>query len=210
MALLKKIKQFYGRPWLEKTQSLGEAYWSLKSRCYYRLFFGQIGKKSKLIQPMRLRNVQHIYIHDHVTVNKYAFLLTLQTDPLKPPKLILGEGSIIGHMNHITCINQVAIGRQVLTADRVYISDHSHDFSNPNLPIMEQGLISKGKINIGDGTWIGENAVVLGCSIGKHCVIGANAVVIHDVPDYCVAAGIPARVIKRLDPQFRSWENIKR
>jgi acetyltransferase-like isoleucine patch superfamily enzyme len=159
---------------------------------------------------MRLRNVEHIYIEDNVTVNKYAFLLTLQTDPLKRPKLILGEGSIIGHMNHITCIDQISIGRRVLTADRVYISDHSHDFSNPDLPIMEQGLSSKGKISIGDGTWIGENAVVLCCSIGKHCVIGANAVVIHDVPDYCVAAGIPARVIKRLDPQFRSWENIKR
>jgi acetyltransferase-like isoleucine patch superfamily enzyme len=209
MALLTKIKQFYGRPWLEKTQSLGEVYWSLKSRYYYRLFFGKIGSKSKIIKPMRLRNVENIYIEDHVIISQSVFLLTLQTEPLRIPKLVFGSGSTIGHMNHITCVHEVAIGRSVLTADRVYISDHSHDFSDPRVPILEQSVISKSKVSIGEGTWIGENAVVLCCTIGKHCVIGANAVVIHDVPDYCVAAGNPARIIKRFNPKSGSWERVE-
>lgn len=208
MSLFKKIEQFYRSPWLEKTQSLGEIYWSLKSRCYYRLFFGKIGSKSKIIQPMRLRNVQNIYLNDGVIINKYAFLLTLQTDPLRIPKLVFGSGSVIGHMNHITCINGIDIGKKVLTADRVYISDHSHDFSDPHAPILEQAVVSKGMITIGEGTWIGENAVILACSIGRHCVIGANAVVIHDVPDYCVVAGIPARIVKRFNFESESWEKL--
>ena len=205
MPLLKKLKRFWDYPWLEKTQSIGETYWSIKTRCYYRLHFGKIGNKSKIIKPMRLRNVQNIYIHDHVIINKFAFLLTLKTDPGKPPKLIFGDGSVIGHMNHITCVNEVAIGPRVLTADRVYISDHSHDFSDPRRPVLEQMAISKKKVSIGEGTWIGENAVIL-CTIGKHCVIGANAVVTHEIPDYCVAAGIPAKIIKRFSVTSGSWE----
>lgn len=42
-------------------------------------------------------------------------------------------------------------------------------------------------------------------SIGKHCVIGSNAVVTKDIPDYCVAIGIPARIIKRYNPEVGKW-----
>lgn len=208
MPTLRKIRQFWKSPWLEKTQSVEEFYWALKTRGYYSLFFGKIGAKSKIIQPMRLKNVQNIYLHDDVIINKNAFLLTLQTDPQRVPSMVFGRGSVIGHMNHITCVDSVAIGRQVLTADRVYISDHSHDFCNPHVAIIDQPVLSKGKISIGDGTWIGENAVILSCTIGKHCIVGANAVVLHDVPDYCVVAGIPARIIKRFDPSTDSWERV--
>lgn len=209
MPTLRKIHKFWKSPWLEKTQSIEESYWALKTSGYYSLFFGKIGKNSKIIQPMRLKNVQNIYMHNDVIINKHAFLLTLQNDPQRVPAMIFGSGSVIGHMNHITCVNGVTIGQQVLTADRVYISDHSHDFSNPRVPIIDQPVVSKGKISIGDGTWIGENAVILCCTIGKHCIIGANAVVLHDVPDYCVVAGIPARVIKRFNPRFGSWERVE-
>jgi acetyltransferase-like isoleucine patch superfamily enzyme len=209
MPTLRKIRQFWKSPWLEKTQSIEEFYWALKTRGYYRLFFGKVGKKSKIIQPMRLKNVQNIYLHDDVIINKHAFLLTLQTDAKRVPSMIFGSGSVIGHMNHITCVDGVTIGQQVLTADRVYISDHSHDFSDPRVAIIDQAVVSKGKISIGDGTWIGENAVILCCTIGKHCVIGANAVVLQNVPDYCIVAGIPARVVKRFNPGSGSWERVE-
>lgn len=65
---------------------------------------------------------------------------------------------------------------------------------------MDQGIVQKGqKVSIGDGSYIGINSVIVGnVKIGKHCVIGANSVVTKDVPDYCVAVGCPARVIKEL------------
>jgi acetyltransferase-like isoleucine patch superfamily enzyme len=207
MSLVDRLSRFWNSPWLEKTQSVAGFYWSLKTQFYYRLFFGGIGQKSKLIAPMRLRNVHNIQIGENVIVNRYAFLLTLQEDTVVP-RLIIGSGSVIGHMNHITCIREVEIGENVLTADRVYISDHSHGFSDTTIPISKQAVVSKGKVSIGNGTWLGENVTVLSCNIGKNCAIGANAVVLSDIPDYCVAVGAPARVIRRWDPISQNWERI--
>ena len=58
-------------------------------------------------------------------------------------------------------------------------------------------------MSIGDNSWIGNHAAIIGCSVGRHCVVGANAVVTRDVPDYCVVAGSPARIIKRYDALAR-------
>ena len=65
---------------------------------------------------------------------------------------------------------------------------------------MDQGIVQKGqKVFIGEGSYIGINAVIVGnIKIGKHCVIGANSVVTKNVPDYCVAVGSPAKVIKNI------------
>jgi acetyltransferase-like isoleucine patch superfamily enzyme len=208
MSLTGKISRFWNSPWLEKTQSVGEFFWLLKTRFYYRLFFASIGPKSKVIAPMRLRNVHNIHIGQNVTINKYAFLLTLQEDQSVVPRLNIGDGCVIGHMNHITCVWEVEIGENVLTADRVFISDHSHTFSDTTVPILKQPIETKGKVRIGSGTWIGENAVVLSCNIGKNCVIGANAVVLSDIEDYCVAVGAPARAIRRWNPVSREWEKL--
>ncbi len=208
MNLLRKLTKFWKSPWLEKTQSAAGFYWSLKTRFYYRLFFGAMGQKSKLIAPMRLRNVHNIHIGESVLIHKYAFLLTLQEDKSLVPRLTIGDGSIIGHMNHIACISEVDIGEYVLTGDRVFISDHSHGFSETTIPILKQPPVSKGKVSIGRGTWIGENVAVLSCHIGKNCVIGSNAVVLSDIPDYSVAVGAPARVIRRWNPVSQNWEKI--
>ena len=64
--------------------------------------------------------------------------------------------------------------------------------------MIDQGIVQNGqKVFIGEGSYIGINAVIVGnVRIGKHCVVGANSVVTKDVPDYCVAVGSPARVIK--------------
>ena len=67
---------------------------------------------------------------------------------------------------------------------------------------------SNNTVEIGEGSWLGENVCVLGTHIGKHCVIGANSVVTKDIPDYSVAVGIPAKVIKRFDLESKSWRRI--
>lgn len=206
--LLDKIKQFLASSSLEKGEFMEELYWELKTRLLYRRCFGHLGEGSRILQPMRLTNVENIYVGNGVRINKQAFLLTVQIPGKHDPRLTLHDGCIIGHMNHITCVDEVTLGYRVLTADRVHISDNSHTFADPDIPIRDQGVTSKGRVSIGDGSWIGENASLLSCNVGRHCIIGSNAVVLDDIPDYSIAVGIPARVVRRFEPASRKWERI--
>lgn len=200
--------RFRRRSALDRMVSIGEFYWFLKTRFCYRRLFGQIGQQSRILKPMRLTNVENIFIGGGVTINKYAFLLTLGLAGKPKPRLLIDDGCVIGHMNHITCLYRVTIGKKVLTADRVHISDNSHVFTDPAAAILDQGVVSEGEVCIGDGSWIGENASVLSCKIGKHCVIGANAVVVNDIPDFSVAVGAPARVVRRFDHITGEWRRV--
>ena len=90
------------------------------------------------------------------------------------------------------------MGEKVLLSPNVYITDCDHEYRDLEVPVIDQGIVQRGQtVSIGDGSYIGINAVIVGnVKIGEHCVIGANSVVTKDVPDYCVAVGSPARVIK--------------
>ena len=70
---------------------------------------------------------------------------------------------------------------------------------------MHQPIKQINTVIVGDGSWLGENVCVIGAKIGKNCVIGANSVVTKDIPDYCVAVGAPAKVIKRFDFVNQQW-----
>ena len=120
------------------------------------------------------------------------------------PELIIGRGVQIGDYCHITCSRRVEIGEDVLLGQRVFISDSNHVYRDISVPILRQGLTAR-PVMIGAGTWLGNHAVIAGCTIGRNCVVGANAVVTHDVPDYCVVAGAPARIIKRYDASTGTW-----
>lgn len=112
----------------------------------------------------------------------------------------IGRGSEIGERCRISIANSLNMGEKVLLSPNVYITDCDHEYRNLEVPIIDQGVVQRGQtVSIGDGSYIGINAVIVGnVKIGKHCVIGANSVVTKDVPDYCVAVGSPARVIKKL------------
>lgn len=99
----------------------------------------------------------------------------------------------------ITAFEGVEIGDDVLTGRNIHISDHGHEFGDVSKPIRDQGVTASKPVRIGAGSWIGQGAVICpGVSIGKNCVIGANSVVRTDVPDHCVAAGVPARIIRQI------------
>lgn len=100
---------------------------------------------------------------------------------------------------------------EVLTGPHVFIADYNHEYKNPHIPIKNQGnRTRKGdRVLIEKGTWIGTNAVVVGnVHIGKNCVIGANSVVTKDVPDFCVVAGAPAKIIRKYDEISNSWVRV--
>ena len=108
----------------------------------------------------------------------------------------IGDHTRIGI--HCTVIGPVSIGNNVNLAQGITVTALNHNFEDVTRRIDEQGISTK-PVVIGDDVWIGANAVILpGVTIGRHVVVAAGAVVTKDVPDYCVVAGVPARVIKEL------------
>lgn len=166
--------------------------------------FKRLELRSLIIKPLRIDGKEYISLLRGAHVQKCAFLYAAKIDEYEP-ELIIGRGSVLGNYNHIAAVRRVVFGENVLTSDRVYISDNLHGFENVNVPIMHQPVKFKSEVYIGDGTWIGENVCVIGASIGKNCVIGANSVVTKDIPDYCVAVGVPAVVIRQFDSQLQKW-----
>lgn len=106
----------------------------------------------------------------------------------------IGKGSEIGERCRISIANSLEIGEKVLLSPNVYITDCDHEYRDVDVPVIDQGIVQRGqKVSIGI------NAVIVGnVRIGRHCVVGANSVVTKDVPDYCVAVGSPAKVIKNM------------
>lgn len=112
------------------------------------------------------------------------------------PKIVIGDRVTIGQYCHFTCANSLHIGNGVSILPQVLITDIEHEYV-PDKPLGETGL-EVGSVEIGDNAVIGMGARILGhrhIKIGKSAVIGTNAVVTHDVPDYAIVAGIPAKVI---------------
>ena len=100
---------------------------------------------------------------------------------------------------HCTVIGPVCIGNHVNLAQGITVTALNHNFADTNRRIDEQGISTR-PVVIGDDVWIGANAVILpGVTIGRHVVVAAGAVVTKDVPDSCVVAGIPAKVVKKLE-----------
>ena len=118
-------------------------------------------------------------------------------------RISIGNDCMFGDDCHITAVNSIKIGCGLRTGKSILISDNSHGNSSnlkqlkmhPNL----RPLYSKGPIVIGDNVWIGVKATILsGVHIGDGAIIGANAVVTHDVPPYSIAVGCPAKIIRQL------------
>jgi acetyltransferase-like isoleucine patch superfamily enzyme len=97
----------------------------------------------------------------------------------------------------------VHLERDVLLGAGVHIPSGSatHGIDDLDRPIREQPG-ARALIRIGEGTWVGSGAVVM-ADVGRHCVIGAGSVVTHAVPDYAIAAGVPARVIRNRHRRLR-------
>ena len=105
---------------------------------------------------------------------------------------------------HCTVIGPVCIGHHVNLAQGITVTALNHNFADTNRRIDEQGISTR-PVVIGDDVWIGANAVILpGVTIGRHVVVAAGAVVTKDVPENTIVAGVPAKVIKKLEEVRRS------
>jgi carbonic anhydrase/acetyltransferase-like protein (isoleucine patch superfamily) len=116
------------------------------------------------------------------------------------PVLRIGDRCVIGRGSHIVAHHSLVIENDVFTGPYVYITDQNHGYADPDAPIGLQ-LPHNAAVRIGSGSWLGAGAIVLpGACIGRNVVIAAGSVVRGTIPDQCVAAGVPARVVRRYHP----------
>ena len=161
---------------------------------YKRLrYFTEAGDDLVVKRSAEFRMVKHavLKVGSGVTIQDHAFLQLTMPEP----KVFIGDNTVIGRRNIITAKNLIRIGSDVLIGSDVQIIDHGHGMRR-DTPIRLQNA-EIGTVTIDDDVWIGAGAkILMNVRIGKGAVIGANAVVITDIPEYAIAVGSPAKVVK--------------
>ena len=110
--------------------------------------------------------------------------------------LRIGDRCVIGRGSHIVAHQSVVIGDDVWTGPYIYITDQNHGYADPHTPIGQQFPVNR-PVSIGNGCWLGAGAIILpGASIGENVVVAAGSVVRGEIPDRCVVAGVPAKVVR--------------
>ena len=129
------------------------------------------------------------------------------------PRIVIGENVSISRWSHISSIDSVHIGANVLIGSNVMITDHNHGSyvgnsqTSPMVPPALRHLGGGGPVIIGDNVWIGDNVTIIGpLNIGGGAVVAANAVVNRDVAPATIVGGIPCHPIKRYNPSSMLWE----
>lgn len=164
--------------------------------------------------PVDIRNKRYIKLGSGFTTGRYCRLEAYPLSGSKGPVLVIGDNVQVNDHVHITASESVTIGNNVLIASKVYISDVSHgsykgnDQSLPGISPADRKLTSSPVI-INDNVWIGDGVCILpGVTIGYGCIIGANAVVNKSIPAKSIAAGIPAKVVKKFSETTNRWEPV--
>ncbi len=125
------------------------------------------------------------------------------------PEIVIGKGVHLGKYNDFGCSERIEIDDYVITAPYVHVTDRNHCYEDIGTPVMLQPTCVKGAVKIGRGSWLGFGVQVMsGVTIGRQCVIAAGSIVTKDIPDYSVAGGNPAKVIKRFNIFTGLWERV--
>lgn len=184
---------------------------AVRARLFRLLFarkFARFGKRTLVVAPVGIERADRIALGDDVYVAAQSCLAARPASEAGgEPALVIGDGCKLGRFNHVYATRSVELGQKVLTANGVYISDNLHDYRDIHTAVMDQPLRQLAETVIGDHSWLGHNACVIGARLGRHCIVGANAVVTRDAPDYSVIVGAPARVIRRYDPHTGEWRD---
>lgn len=118
-------------------------------------------------------------------------------DPSGPAVLVIGDRCNIGRGSSLSARCGIVVGDDVMTGPGVYITDHNHNYGDLDVPIAQQ-WVAEEEVTIGSGSWLGAGVIVLpGSRIGRHVTVAAGSVVRGPLPDNCVAAGSPARIVRR-------------
>lgn len=182
----------------------------VKNRLVWNCFkskLKKVGKNSNCGSFPKLQGCEYIEIGDNFRGGNNLSLECWDSyrhsDKQYTPKLIIGNNITFTSDTQISCLDKVVIGDNCLFGRYVYISDNSHgknDYSDLDTPPLERELSSKGPVIIGKNVWIGRCSTILsGVTIGDNAIIGANSVVNKDVPSNVIVAGVPAKIVKKID-----------
>lgn len=141
-----------------------------------------------------------VVMGDHVTIvatSDHRVRLSVWSDQQLNGQIQFGDYGIVCPGVRVSSASKIQIGDNCMLASGVYITDSDwHDIYN------RAAFGKTNPIEIAANVWIGDSAIVCkGVSIGENSIIGAGAVVVNSIPANCIAAGNPAKVVKRLDPQ---------
>jgi acetyltransferase-like isoleucine patch superfamily enzyme len=181
----------------------------------YPWLLGSVGRGVVFGQGVVLRHPAKIRIGDGVTVDDLVVLDAKGTTnrgidigdgvflgrstilSCKDGDIVLGDHTNLGFHCEIFSGSRVTVGRHGLFAAYVYLVGGGHEFEKADVAVIDQPRASEGII-LGDNVWLGTGAKILdGARLGRDVVVGANAVVNSDLPDGAIAAGVPARILRK-------------
>lgn len=184
-------------------------------KIFYKRILGNVGTGVIWGKGISLRHPNNISFGNRVAVDDYVLLdaggtgvggIKIGDDVIisrncvlqgKTGPVSIGDKTDIGCNTIISSVSGVFIDKTVLIAGNCYIGGGKYMSDSIEIPIMEQGLCPKGAVIIEEDVWLGAGVIVLdGVRIGKGSIIGAGAVVTKNLPNYSIATGIPATVVK--------------
>lgn len=167
----------------------------------YKLFFGRFCMPSYIGSPDFLMNTRHMHIGKRVRI-----FPGLRAECHGKGRLFVHDNVSIGQGFHVIASSELHIESGCLISANVFVTDTDHTFEHIDTPVFEQPEIIS-PTRIGKNCFLGIGVrIQAGTTLGKGCVVGANAVVRGDFPDYSVIVGVPARVVKRYDHVSGQWQ----
>ncbi|GGI25624.1 acyltransferase [Pedobacter mendelii] len=177
-----------------------------KPRLWVRLFLNPFKHKRGKGSIVRFNTRLDVFPFNDFRLGNKSIIEDFATINNGVGDVIIGDKTIVGMGNVI--IGPVTIGNHVMMAQNIVISGLNHGYEDVNIPPSLQKVSCK-PIVIADDVWIGANSVITsGVVLGKHCIIGAGSVVTKNIPEFSVAVGNPAKVIKQYNKLTSSWEKI--
>ena len=184
---------------------------------FHKPFYGSFGKRSVLMKPDLIRGKKNIFIGNHVTIRQNAQIECIsywneksENKQVFEASIVIGDGTTIERLSHITSAGLLSIGKNCVILERVTITNISHDYSDVGLRIIGGPLIVR-PVVIGDNCFFGMDSKVFpGVTIGNNVIIGANSIVMDNIPPFSVCAGIPAKVIKKYDFDKKEWVKVNK
>lgn len=175
--------------------------WGLRA-LIYSFVFNKIGNLTYIGKPCYIEGCKNITIGGRTRI-----FPGIRMEAIDKGKILIGDNCAIEQNVHIISKgSNLLIESDTTISANVFISNVDHDYCDVSISVMQQDFLEK-KTQIGVGCFIGYGAVILpGTILGKHCVVGSNAVVRGIFPDYCVIAGVPAKVVKFFDLESKKWE----
>ncbi len=175
--------------------------------------FYHFGENVDLAENIVLQGVDKIHLGNNLIIKQgceIAINLKYFNKDIEC-NLKIDDNSFFNRYVCIETFNEIIIGKYVMVGPQVYISDKDHEYQYFKAPAMLQGYLqNSNKIIIKDGAWIGAGSKIIGnVTIGFGSVIGANTVLVKDVPDHCLVAGTPGKIIKICDYKTDKWINVK-